>query len=171
MIRARRGAEGLNAKEQASKSAPKHAAVDAKCSRSKATHGLPWSPDLRSPAQPAEKANASAPRSKTQPAAASSGALRTTTFVGINGRALTSKVTGDRGAGEAPPAGVRVDRWVRRQYADADHTAGRSGRRESAGLAALQGGRLWMKHAKAASSRRGPLKTHRPVGVPRLSFV
>ena len=26
---------------------------------------------------------------------------------------LTSKVTGGRGAGEAPPAGVRVDRWVR----------------------------------------------------------
>ena len=28
--------------------------------------------------------------------------------------ALTSKVTGDRGAGEGPPAGVRVDREVRR---------------------------------------------------------
>ena len=31
-------------------------------------------------------------------------------------RDLTSKVTGDPGASEAPPAGVRVDRWVGRHY-------------------------------------------------------
>ena len=32
-------------------------------------------------------------------------------------RGLTSKVTGDHGAGEAPPMGVRVDRWVRPRLA------------------------------------------------------
>src|SRR4029434_9527718 len=82
-------------------------------------------------------------------------------------RCLTSKVSGGPVAGEAPPAGVRVDRWLRRQHANADYMAVRSDRRGSVGHAVLQGWTLSMKHAKATVSLQVRYRVERNTRTPQ----